>query len=89
MGQVTILHNKYMFVQGMSKDFVLFEFFIKKSQSEAKSLKNQFLLILFFEKFGNASLDMTIALGKFCSSKVFLQIAMVKGVTPPIPLIWH
>ena len=42
MGQVTIPHNKYMFVQGMSKDFELFEFFIKKNQSEAKSLKVQF-----------------------------------------------
>ena len=68
MGQVTIPHNKYMFVQGMSKDFVLFEFFIKKNQSEAKSLKIQFFSKfenLFFEKFWNASLDMTYRTGKF------------------------
>ena len=65
MGQVTILHNKYMFVQGMSKDFVLFEFFIKKNQSEAKSLKIQFFSKFVFEKFWNASLDMTYRTGKF------------------------
>ena len=43
-------------------------FFIKKNQSEAKSLKIQFFSKfenLFFEKFWNASLDTTIALGNF------------------------